>query len=53
MVMYVFPEINGYQLDAPEVEAADVMLRLAAGDLEEKNLSRWLKVNSKTYRGQG
>jgi death-on-curing protein len=46
MVMYVFLDINGYQLDAPEVEAADVMLRLAAGELEEKRLSQWLKANS-------
>ena len=45
MVMYVFLEINGYQLDASEVEAVDVMHRLAAGELEEKGLSRWLKAN--------
>ncbi|MGZ9196755.1 MAG: type II toxin-antitoxin system death-on-curing family toxin [Candidatus Deferrimicrobiaceae bacterium] len=31
MVMYVFLELNGYHLDAPEVEAVDVMLRLPAG----------------------
>jgi len=45
MVMYVFLEINGYRLDAPEVEAVDRMLRLASGKLDEKELSGWLKAN--------
>jgi len=52
MVMYVFLEINGYRLDAPEVEAVDEMLRLAAGKLDEKELSGWLKTNSTLSRGQ-
>ncbi|GAB4232683.1 MAG: hypothetical protein OHK0028_08210 [Deltaproteobacteria bacterium] len=51
-VMYVFLEINGYRLDAPEVEAADVILRLAAGELREKDLARWLKANSLPFRGK-
>jgi death on curing protein len=45
-VMYVFLEMNGVRLDALEVGAVDVMLRLAAGELEEKGLSGWLKKNS-------
>ena len=45
-VMYVFLEMNGVRLDALEVETVDVMLRLAAGELEEKGLSLWLKKNS-------
>lgn len=53
MVMYVFLEINGYRLNAPEVEAVDVMLRPAAGELDEKGLSGWLKANSAPFRGQG
>ena len=53
MIMYVFLEINGYRLNAPEVEAADVMLRLAAGELGEKGLAGWLKTNSSATRGQG
>ncbi|MCL5884628.1 MAG: type II toxin-antitoxin system death-on-curing family toxin [Deltaproteobacteria bacterium] len=52
MVMYVFLEINGYRLDAPEVEAADVMLRPAAGERDERKLSGWLKANSTAFRGQ-
>jgi death-on-curing protein len=45
-VMYVFLDINGYRLDAPEVKAADMILRLAAGGLSEKDLAGWLKANS-------
>lgn len=53
MVMYVFLEINGYRLDVPEVEAVDVMLRLAAGELDEKGLSAWLKATSPPSHGRG
>lgn len=53
MVMYVFLEINGYRLDASEVEAADVILCLAAGELGEKKLAGWLKSNSVPSRGKG
>lgn len=53
MVMYVFLEINGYRLNATEVEAVDVMLRLAEGELNEKALAGWLKANSDPSRGRG
>ena len=46
MVMYVFLEINGYRLAASEVDAADTMLRLAAGKVDEGDIARWLKANS-------
>ena len=49
MAMYVFLEINGHRLEAPEVEAVDVMLRLASGELAEKGLSRWLKANAEPF----
>lgn len=52
-VIYVFLEINGCRLDAPEVEAADVILRLAAGEFGEKELAGWLKANSVPARGKG
>lgn len=45
-VMYVFLEMNGHLLDAPETEAVDVMIRLAAGELDETGLSAWLKERS-------
>jgi len=44
--MYVFLEMNGYLLEASEVEVVDVMLRLAAGKLEEMDLADWLRRNS-------
>jgi prophage maintenance system killer protein len=47
--MYVFQEMNGHRLDALEVEAVDLMLRLAAGELGEKGLSGWLKKNSVSF----
>jgi len=53
MVMYVFLEINGYRLAAPEVDAADITLRLAAGEVDEKELSGWLKANSAPSRAKG
>jgi death-on-curing protein len=53
MVMYAFLEINGHRLDAQEVEAVEVMLRLAAGELDEEGLSGWLRANSAPSRGQG
>lgn len=43
MVVYAFLEMNGYRLEAPEVEAAGIMLALAAGEVDEKALSGWLK----------
>ena len=43
MVIYAFLEMNGYRLEAPEVEAVGMMLALAAGETDEGSLSRWLK----------
>lgn len=45
-VMYVFLEINGYCLKAPEVDAVEIMLALAGRKRDEKELSAWLKENS-------
>jgi len=53
MVMYVFLEVNGYRLDAPEVEAVDVMLNLASGEMTEDDLALWLKTNSRRSMGKG
>jgi death-on-curing protein len=43
MTMAVFAELNGFELDAAEAEVVDVMLRLAAGELEEEPLADWLR----------
>lgn len=46
MVMYAFLGMNGYRLVAAEAEAAGIMLGLAAGNVDEKELSAWLEQNS-------
>ena len=38
----LFLAVNGLQLTAPQVEAIDVMLALARGDLEEAALAEWI-----------
>jgi death-on-curing protein len=39
----VFAELNGFELEAPETEVVEVMLRLAAGTIEEDALADWLR----------
>lgn len=46
MVVYAFLEMDGYRLEAPEVEAVGIMLALAAGEVDERSLSGWLKQYS-------
>ena len=38
----VFLEINGYSLEAPEVETALLFEQLAAGEITEKTLTNWI-----------
>lgn len=45
-VVYVFLEMNGYRLEAPEVDAVETMLAIAARKRDEKELSAWLKKNA-------
>ncbi len=42
----VFLQLNGYELTAPEVEAVAVFRDLAAGDLDEAFLARWIEINA-------
>ncbi len=46
MAIYVFLRLNGYRLTAPEVEAVAVFRDLAAGDLDEASLARWIEANA-------
>lgn len=46
--MYVFLGINGTDLDAPEPEVVDVMVRVAAGKLGEAALAQWLRSVTRT-----
>lgn len=50
LVSAVFLELNGFELVASEAEAATVFLALAAGELEEAELAKWLAENSSALR---
>mgnify|MGYP000862981579 CR=1 FL=1 len=43
---YMFLALNGWELDAPEANAAAAVLELAAGEIDEAQFSAWLKENS-------
>jgi death-on-curing protein len=45
-VVYVFLEMNGFRLEAPEVDAVEAMLAIASRKWTEKELSAWLKKHS-------
>lgn len=46
MAMYAFLEMNGYRLEAPETESVGIVLASAAGEVDEKSLSRWMNKYS-------
>ncbi|MBB1125642.1 type II toxin-antitoxin system death-on-curing family toxin [Thiospirillum jenense] len=43
----IFLEINGFSLDAPDIEAVSVIEQLAASHLSESDLAKWLGDLSK------
>ena len=45
-VAAVFLELNGFTLNAPEAEAVIMYQQLAAGELEEDALAKWLRDSS-------
>lgn len=42
----MFLETNGYRFEPEPVEAYNVIIALAAGDLSEEDLARWIAANS-------
>ena len=42
----LFLEMNGYTVDAPEADTVIIMEALAAGTLDEAQLSEWFRSNS-------
>ena len=46
-VMLVFLELNGYELLYGQKELSDVILALAAGDIGEKEILRWIIEHQK------
>lgn len=47
VVSFLFSEKNGYAVTASEEEACMTILKLAAGDLTEGDLSAWFYSNTK------
>ncbi len=48
-IMGIFLEINNHSLNTPEPEAAIIIEQLAAGNLSESELTKWLRDSSITY----
>ena len=46
LVAYVFLHMNGWQLKSSEAEAVNMILALAAGEIDEPGFSSWLKDKS-------
>lgn len=44
VTMGVFLGLNGCEIEVPETEVVSVMLALAAGELDEKELASWLRA---------
>jgi death-on-curing protein len=51
MTGYVFLTRNGLRFEAPEAEAAQMVLALAAGELNEAQFAAWVRDNVKKQRG--
>ncbi len=43
LMAYIFLNLNGWELNAPETEAALAVYALAKGEWTEKDFSRWLE----------
>jgi death on curing protein len=43
LALGLFLSLNGYALQVDQAEAAETILRLAAGQLSEKNLEKWIR----------
>lgn len=46
----LFLLINGFELVATQIESIEVILRLAAGELSEEQLTNWIRQNMKLRR---
>jgi len=45
LALYTFLGVNGIDFNVPEAEAAAVILSLAAGEVDESGLVRWIRDN--------
>ena len=51
--MIVFLGLNGIELDAPQEDTTAVILSLAAGEITEDKLARWVAAHIKTLDAPG
>lgn len=49
----LFLELNGFEFKATEEDAAQAVMDLAAGRLEDPEYTRWLRENSRKTRHKG
>lgn len=49
--MELFLVLNGYQLEATDVDCVQTMLAIAAGELDEPGLAAWLRSNTRKRAG--
>ena len=45
LALYTFLGVNGIDFDVPEADAAAMVLALAAGEVNEDGLTRWIRDN--------
>ena len=45
LALYTFLGVNGVDFIVPEAEAAAIILSLAAGEVSEEGLTRWIRDN--------
>lgn len=45
LALYTFLGINGVDFTVPEADAAAIILALAAGEVSEESLARWIRDN--------
>jgi death-on-curing protein len=45
LALYTFLGVNGIDFVVPEAEAAAIILSLAAGEVSEESLARWIRDN--------
>ncbi len=45
LALVVFLDLNGIDFDVPEAEMAAIILALAAGEVDEEGLTRWIRDN--------
>jgi death-on-curing protein len=49
--MELFLALNGYQLEATDIDCVQTMLAVAAGELDEPGLTAWLRSNTRKRAG--